>query len=238
MKLTICEQWTQEVSEPTEKWFLDYVLRSPKNAGIHLTAGWCAYSSLQPASFSSVVEYFGGMGSQTMMIESMFMPDLHRVLDNSAEAVSHIKRQRGHRAYVVQADSYDPRWGAPADLVGLDFGDLTAWRTRTGEKHRALLDRVFAGEPRGVVITDVACRYLHLQRSRYETLLGQGTCETYEGYLDALSARLSALYGYTMVGGFYHRWSTVMAFAPAGWGVHSAGFIPTPASPVGLTVSL
>src|SRR5690606_31803529 len=29
VELTICEKWTQYVQPPTEKWFLDYVVRSP-----------------------------------------------------------------------------------------------------------------------------------------------------------------------------------------------------------------
>ena len=239
MKLVICERWTQpHVSEPTEKWFLDYAVRSPRDAGVHLTAGWCAYRALKgvhPEGFASAVEYFGGIGAQSLMIQELFSPIHHDVMDNSAEAVRHICDQV-EGVQVRQADSYDPGSYAPAELVGLDFGDLTVWKTRPGERHRELLDRVFADEPRGVVLTDVACRYLHLHRQRYETLLGAGTCETYEGYLNALATRIEDLYGFRMVGGFMHRWSTVMALSPVGHRVHRAEFIPTPAHPAGLQV--
>lgn len=239
MKLVICEKWTQRVSNPTEKWFLDYAVRSPRDAGVHLTAGWCAYRALKgvhPEGFASVTEYFGGIGAQSLMIQELFSPQRHEVMDNSAEAVQHIRSQvKDVKAW--QADSYDPGSYVSAELVGLDFGDLTVWKTRPVELHRKLLDRVFAGEPRGVVLTDVACRYLHLHRQRYEALLGAGTCETYEGYLNALATRIEDMYGYRMVGGFMHRWSTVMALSPAGHRVHRAEFIPTPANPVGLQVN-
>lgn len=237
MELTICERWTQYVQVPTEKWFLDYVVRSPRDAGIHLTAGLLAYQAVADAyplvQFDSAAEYFGGMGAQSLMIQSLFQPGYHVAWDFSAEAVKHIGDQVDVLA--LQGDSYDPKNYRQADLVGLDFGDLTAWKTREGEQHRNLLDRVFAGEPRAVVLTDIACRYLHLHRSRYETLLGAGTCGTYEAYLEALSDRLEALYGYVMVGGFHHRWSTVMALVPAGVSPRRT-FVPTPASPVGLKV--
>jgi hypothetical protein len=222
-----------DVPEPGEKWFLDYVLRSPRDAGIHLTAGWHAYQALGEVKMWNVVEYFGGMGAQSLMIQERFSPLLHLVLDNSQEAVEHIKKQVPEVA-AAQADSYDPQQYRPADLVGLDFGDLTVWKTREGEKHRDLLDRVFAGEPKGVVLTDVACRYLHLHRERYETLLGAGSCASYPIYLEALADRLEALYGYVMVGGFYHRWSTVMALVPEG---ERVPFVPTPETPIGLTVA-
>lgn len=236
MELTICEQWTQYVNPPTEKWFLDYVVRAPKDAGIHLTAGLCCYQLVESlgVQLRSAVEYFGGIGAQSMMIQDLFSPPSHVVMDHSHEAVSHIKTQvPGVTAW--QADSYDPTWVHHADLVALDFGDLTVWKTRKGEPHRGLLDRQFAEEPKAVVLTDIACRYLHLHRERYETILGRGSCASYESYLDALASYLEALYGYVMAGGFYHRWSTVMVLVPKGVAPRGS-FVPTPDSPVGLKV--
>lgn len=240
MELTICERWTQYVPEPKEEWFLDWVLRAPKDAGIHLTAGLKCYQALADyieIDEPTAVEYFGGMGAQSLMIQELFGPvDGHTVYDYSQEAVDHIKAQVDG-VVAVQADSYDPVNYVPADIVGLDFGDLTAWKTRDGEKHRQLLDRVFAGKPHGVVLTDVACRYLHLHRERYETLLGAGTCHSYPAYLDALAHRLEELYGYRMIAGYWHRWSTVMTLVPVGSWTRHGSFRPTPSSPVGLKVT-
>lgn len=235
MELTICERWTQYVEPPTEKWFLDYVVRAPRDSGIHLAAGWHAYRALAGLGLQaeSAVEYFGGMGAQSLMIQELFKPSRHWVYDYSREAVEHVLAQV-EGVLAEQADSYHPAAYAAADLVGLDFGDLTVWKTREGEQHRDLLDRVFLlGEPKGVVLTDVACRYLHLHRERYETLLGAGTCASYPAYLEALADRLEELYGYVMVAGFYHRWSTVMALVPGG---RRGSFVPTPDLPVGLEV--
>lgn len=236
MELTICERWTQYVRPPTEKWFLDYVVRSPKESGVHLTAGLWAYNLVHKLDIEidSAVEFFGGMGAQSLMIQDLFAPPSHVVMDYSQEAVDHIKKQvPGVTA--IQADSYDQMWAHKADLVGLDFGDLTAWKTRREEPHRGLLDRVFEEEPKAVVLTDIACRYLHLHRERYESLLGPGTCGSYESYLDALAFQLWHLYDYVVAGGFWHRWSTVMVLVPQG--VAPAGdFVPTPNFPVGLKV--
>lgn len=236
MELTICEKWTQYVQPPTEKWFLDYVVRSPNDAGIHLTAGWCCYRFIKELGIeiNSAVEFFGGIGGQSLMIQELFAPENHVVRDYSQEAVAHIKAQVPG-VYAHQADSYDPMWQHRADLVGLDFGDLTVWKTRPGEQHRGLLDRVFEEEPKAVVLTDIACRYLHLHRERYETLLGAGSCVTYETYLDAFARYLKRKFGYVMARGFYHRWSTVMVLVPRGV-VPPGYFIATPDSPVGLKV--
>lgn len=237
----ILERWTMrlEPTDPSEPWFADWVLRSPKEAGIHLAAGWHALNSITevygPESIASAREYFGGMGVQAMMINEVFAPKHHTVLEFSEQAVRHMKRELDFATEptVLHRDSYDPSSCMPADLVALDFGDLTAWKTRDGEHHRKLLNRVFAHRPKAVLLTDIACRYLHLHRERYETLLGPGTCESYETYLYALVKRLEDLYGYTLVAGFTHRWSTVMALVPDVL-VERGKFLPVPSSPVGL----
>ena len=72
----ICEQWTMPLHKPKEQWFLDWVLRSPKEVSGHLTAGWHAYKSLldhiDADEVETAREYFGGMGAQTLMIQSLF----------------------------------------------------------------------------------------------------------------------------------------------------------------------
>lgn len=243
----ICEQWTMELQSPGEgeDWFADWVLRSPKEAGIHLTAGLYAVNALRqlykPDQIQTVREYFGGMGAQALMIEEVFGPfdtNTHTVLEYSEQAVEHLHRslRNEHDAAIatpVHADSYDPSSCVPADLVALDFGDLTVWKTRDGERHRRLLNRVFAHKPKAVLLTDIACRYLHLHRERYETLLGPGTCQSYETYLEALVGRIEELYGYTLLAGFSHRWSTVMALVPEIL-VERGDFMETPFEPVGI----
>ena len=244
----IVERFTMDLGEtPPERdsWFLDYVLRSPKHAGVHLTAGWLALNSLKEVyrgadDIKTCREYFGGMGAQALMVQQLFNLDYHAVLEYSEDAVEHLLRVMPSGVAVKWADSYAPKETQEADLVMLDFGDLTAWKTRDGEPHRELLDRVFGLEPKAVVFTDIACRYLHLHRERYETLLGAGTCVSYERYLGALLARIEVLYGYRLVRGFYDRWSTVMALVPVGveWDDRiKMNMIPTPESPIGIQLS-
>lgn len=242
----VLEQWAMKLQQPErehEEWFADWVIRSPKGAGTHLTAGWHAYNSLldvlNPSDVAFVHEYFGGMGVQSLVIRKFFGQADHTVLDYSWGAVRHLEDiLPPYQGFTVrQADAYNFQQSDPdpiPDIVGLDFGDLTAWKTRDGQAHRALLDRVFSFEPKAVVLTDIACRYLHLHRSRYESLLGYGTCSSYPDYLRALLARLDALYGYRLVRGYWDRWSTVAALVPADLAPEQGILHPTPASPVGV----
>lgn len=238
----VLERYTIPLEQPEDKhdeWFMDWVLRSPAQAGRHLTAGWLAYSSLTqvlvPGSITTVHESFGGMGAQSLMIQELFAPLEHSVGEYSPDAVDHLTRllRPMDGVGVHQWDAYaDP---PPfADLYGLDFGDLTVWKTRDDQPHRKLLDSVFAFEPKAVVFTDIACRYLHLHRERYESLLGPGTCGSYGTYLRALLARIEVLYGYSLVAGYWDRWSTVMSLVPSELVTNRGALQETPDAPVGL----
>ena len=239
--LRIVEKFTMTLEGPPpgrDSWFLDYVLRSPKHAGVHLNAGWMALNSLKeiyrgPDDIESCYESFGGMGAQALMAERLFNLRHHFVGEYSPEAVEHLQKVLPRTIEVKHADAYQET--PVADLVILDFGDLTAWKTRAGEQHRGLLDRTFGQNPKAVVFTDIACRYLHLHRERYEGLLGAGTCGAYPTYLEALLARLEVLYGYRLHRGYWDRWSTVMALVPDDL-VASNTLEPTPTSPVGLEI--
>lgn len=235
----IVEKFVMEIEEPEEgheEWFLDWVLRSPRNAGRHLTAGWLGLNRLaqfyRNNEIRSCEEWFGGMGAQALMANYLFDLRIHSVGEFSHDAVSHLRRVLPPYTAFYR-DAYDRTQPVNVmDLQILDFGDLTAWKTRDGEKHRELLDAVFATSPKAVLLTDIACRYLHLHRERYETLLGAGTCGSYEDYLHAFQLRLQALYGYTPVVTHWDRWSAVMALVPEGSA--PGPLVPTPDSPVGL----
>lgn len=237
----ICDRWDMELPEvdPNDQWFLGWAANAPSH--VSTSSGWWAYNSLlsaySPEDISSAREYFGGLGAQSLIINHLFHPQTHEVLEYSPGAVKHLNSVLPPRARAFLADSYKASFTEPADLVGLDFGDLTAWKTQN-EKHGGLLDRVFLLEPKAVVITDVASRYLHLHRSRYETLLGEGTCGTYGDYLEAFSRLITERWGYSLVGGFRPpsgSGSSVMAVAPVG--VAPIGtFQAAPVSPVGFQI--
>lgn len=243
--LNIVERFTMQIDGPPpgrDAWFLDYVLRSPKQAGKHLTAGWLAMNALKEVyreadDIKSCREWFGGMGAQALMAERLFNLRRHDVQEYSLDAVEHLYRVLPSTVDIHHKDAYDrSMFYAPADLQILDYGDLTAWKTRDDEPHRVLLDYVFGQQPKAVLLTDIACRYLHLHRERYETLLGEGTCHSYPSYLLALLTRIEGLYDYRLVVGYYDRWSTVMALVPSANVPDYGPLLETPDEPVGLEI--
>lgn len=245
MDLSVCERWTLHYSELRDGGagrFLEWIRRDPDQVSRHLTAGFLAYGAVQsmygPGGMTAR-EYFGGFGAQSLMIADLLEPRAHTVIDRSAGAAAWLQDGLRHRDILVQqADSYEPGSYAPADLVGLDFGDLTAWRLRPGQPQRELLDRVFSGSPKAVVITDVAGPRLHLHRERYGKVLHRRpqSLTSYPTYLYALDDWFRAHYDYRMVRGYWHRWSAVLALVPTSVSPGEGPLLPVPAEPVGLEV--
>lgn len=240
--LQIVERFTfnAERHEGHEKWWLDWAVDSPAGASKHLTASWHALNAIldvyDKGEIKTAYEAFGGVGAQGLMINDLFDP-VHVIGEWSDDAVAHLmnlfKDVPSTSAFKQDAYEFDYQG---YDLIAFDCGDLTAWKTREGEKPHATLDRLFSAQPKAVVLTDIACRYLHLQKERYETLLGEGTCQSYPSYLCAFLERIRTLWGYRLVLGYYDRWSAVMTLVPEDVTTLGGVLIPTPNTPVGLAV--
>jgi hypothetical protein len=238
----VAEQFTMSLEESppgAEPWYIDWAIKNPGKISKSVTVGWYAYQSLlsvyDAPEILSCWEPFGGIGAQSLMIRGLF-PDLrqHWVGEYTQPAVDHLRRALPEGVTVLKADAYDGRVDV-ADLVGLDFGDLTCWKTREGQQHRILLDKVFETQPKAVVLTDVAGPRLGLHRTRYEALLGTGSCADYASYLPALADLLEEVFGYTVIAGFYHHGAAKMALVPSDAGDRGI-FVPAPPSPVGLEI--
>lgn len=239
--VVVCERWTMPVGQQdeTSQWFLDWVLRRPNESSTHVTAGFHAYAALPevypgPQPFATATEYFGGLGCQALMIQSMFAPPQHVVVERHPLAAFHLRSLLRERpgVEVVEGDAFAVNH--PADLVGLDFGNLTALKAQ--REFKPLLDQVFAAQPKAVVLTDIAGQRLHLLRERYQDLLAHD-CSTYPEYLHGLVGYFLGAYDYQAVSCFHHRWSAVMTLVPARL-VRERGIEPriglVPADPEGL----
>lgn len=221
MKATILDMWEIDLPETGEnKWWLDWALAAPKHAGDHLAVSFRTFESLlnvySPGDFGSIHEYFGGIGAHALMTEDLFEPPLsHSVCDYAPEAVEHMQRVLPGGMRIWQNDAYGSNGFQHADLQVMDFGDLTVFQAQPGKARGDLLEEVFASEPMAVTVTDIAARYLHLQKRSYEPILGPGACDSYEEYLERYSRHLEERFGYVMLEGHYTRWSCHMAFVPA-----------------------
>lgn len=239
-RAVVCRRWDVPLPPGREssRWFADWVRRDPAQASAHVTAGYCAYRALGlvygPGELRTAEEFFGGLGCQSLILRGLWAPERHTVHEQHPAAVEHL-RGLLPGADVLQSDSYAVT-PAGADVVGLDFGDLTAWRLREGQPQRALLDAVFAREPKAVVLTDIAGPRLHLHRDRYARVLGAPELAGHRSYLEALVLWLRATYGCVLVRGYVQRWSAVLALVPGAAFPGPGLLAPVPDEPAGLVL--
>lgn len=238
MKTLVCERWPLDLGQAgaaDEPWYLDWVLREPSEASRHVTAGWAACKAVADVvdEIDTVHEPFGGVGAYAVIVQGLFSPMVHTVAELSDVAVRHLATIPGVTAQ--QADAFVDLGFGPRDLYVSDSPNFTAWQTRDGRGYRRLFDTMFGHEPKAVVFNDLAKARMHLHRQRYESMLGDGACASYEAYLHALLARLQVLYGYTLLAGYVGQKSAVMALVPED--TAPVGRLErNPTSPVGLTV--
>lgn len=186
----------------------------------HQSPSWLAYASLLsvygPRDINLVHECFGGTGDQARAITELFRPEVHHSVGELDPAVvAYLAHTLPDDVHVEVWDAYHSPPPREMDLYALHWPDFTAWRTRTGHPHRALLDAVMTHEPKAVVLRDSAGADLAVHRQPYEALLGLGVARTYPSYLTALLARLEALYGYTLCRGYWTPASAVLALVPS-----------------------
>jgi hypothetical protein len=226
----VCERWPIQIEEPKpgdDPWFADWCVGQPAQKSLSMTGGFHSYQKVK-------YETFGGVGAQSLMIQDFFHPDIHIVGEYTQIAVDHLKRNlKG--VDIRLADAFKTSFPKHVDLMALDFGDLTVWKTREGQPHRDLIDRAFATYPKALLMTDVANQRMHLHRQRYESLLGTGATEDYPTYIHAMDEYMFSLYGYRLLSGFWHRTASKLTFVPAPEVPLIGREIgPTPTSPVGL----
>ena len=209
------------------RWFADWVIRSPRDASIHIATSFATLCSVRPEDAFTVNEPFGGMGAQAALVEALFSPGLHTVSEVDPEAVEYLKLAVPE-VRVGLRDAYsDPLLVAGLQL--LDFGDLTLHRMRTDPARRGLLEQAFGSEvTRAVVLTDIAGPRLHLHQRTYA---GED-CGTYPAYLRTMGRYIQETYGFAPRVTNYTRWSSVTLFEADHTGPHRVD--PTPDGVKGL----
>ena len=209
----VLNKWDLPVPDKSEGWFADWAIRRTKHVSGHLARGTYVLRDLRDQGYSPerVVEYFGGLGVQSLVIQNLWPSAWpHHLYENNPDAVAYLEANIPV-ARIEHADSFNvpvPRGG----LHVLDFGDLTISKANNPGKHRDLLDKVFGAEPSAVVLTDIAGDRFHLLKKNYAKVLGP--LETYEDYLRRMGSWIQREYGYAPVLTAWRSWSSVTSFAP------------------------
>lgn len=170
---------------------------SQKNAACfeHLIAGL--------PRVSIVVEYFGGVGQFSTILQQVCRPGSHYAFDLDPDCVRQLESIPGVRA--SQGDAKQTMGTIAADLVVLDFAYATI-------KHHDEWpwDRVFAKRPERVIWSDTAARRIGLHRDLYSKIFGTPIVSN-EDYFRAYSKFVWARYGYSVTRVAHHQYSYLLA---------------------------
>ena len=167
----------------------------------------------------TVVEFFGGSGIGSGIIQGLFKPAKHYVYDKDSQCVTHLQAQKfTHACEIWQGDAkeamldeatYD--YGLSSNyIIACDFFSFSAYRIPEWDRQ---FEAIFALEPLAVQITDTSIARLHLQRERYAKVLGREFTTT-EGYLNAFSDYMWEHYNYVATDVAYREFACFM-FRPA-----------------------
>lgn len=229
MKLRVCCKWDLELDDR----LVTPYQRGKAHAGYHVNLfrhhdvayeNWC-YEYLMgflPRE-STVVEWFGGIGCGSIIIQNMLHPWRHVIYELDPELHAHLA-YTFPRCYVVYGDSYQADHEYGGDIHVADNNTFTILRWLRDEQYADFMDKVF-GNANYVVFTDTAVTIFYPHRERYARALGVTKIDDLADYVRGLSLRVKRRYGHSVIAAATHSHATYMVFAKEGQPFH---LIPRP----------
>lgn len=201
-KALLCEKWELPITDGKTGFF------KHTNVSELSRRAKCFEWLVQDIPFGkTVIEYFGGIGLQSVIIEETINPLFHDIYDIDEDCVEQLKIVFKDKPVTVALKDAKEAMGATnSDIAILDFPNMTA---KHYEEWDEPLGRLFRSKPKLVEITDVGNRYLHLHRPLYSEILGQ-TVTTIEDYISAISKFLYQKYDYSVVKAAYKSGTSYM----------------------------
>lgn len=166
----------------------------------------CRYmllNELNSKGIDTVVEYFGGVGINSLMAQKLLNPSYHIIYDLDEKCIKHLKK---NFKKVVKTNSYKIIGSNNYNncLYDMDFNSFTAKQFIDNDKNiQDSLTQTFKRKPKAVILTDSALPYLHLNKKIYEKILGLGINHEMD-YIIGFSKLLKNKYNYFITKCTYH----------------------------------
>lgn len=188
----ICDKWELPLLDGSGGHYQYLDSASKKNAS-------CFLELVTGLQADSVVEYFGGVGIFSTIIQQVLAPSRHLVFELDGDCVTQLRTIPG--LVVSQGDAHETMGSVNGELVICDF-PLCTLRTITEWP----LDRIAARHPRYIVVSDTSLRRLGLHRELYTKLSGEPVV-TPADYVKVYSKFMWEHYGYSVSRVAHHAYS-------------------------------
>lgn len=185
----ICDRWDLPLLEGKGGHYRYLDTASQRNAA-------CFLELVERLQVSSAVEYFGGVGIFSTVIQQVLRPFQHWVFDLDPDCVAQLRTIP--RIQAAPGDAHETMGSISAELVVCDFPVCTL---RTVDEWP--LSRVIATRPRYIVVSDTALRRLGLHRALYSRLAGEPVV-SFEDYVRVYSKHMWSRYGYSVTRVAHH----------------------------------
>jgi len=139
-----------------------------------------------------VVEFFGGVGLQSTIIQELLQPIDHTIIENDGNCIRHLNDNFRGRATILQANAFDYIGALPGDIFSLDWN---SWTVLHQDKLKSVFELLLKYDPLAIIWFDTAKSYFHLNRSKYSKLLGM-ELSTIRDYSEALFSFFERKYNY------------------------------------------
>ena len=209
MKILLCSKYEMKIEDsllqvegPHVPFFMH--LHSPRRLAQLARFTWCWEKLIQQVKrevktkpVQSVVEYFGGMGRSSVIIQEELRPKRHVVIDIDEKQYQHLNSLRSiySSLFVYRDDAYGIAGGHPADFAALDFPYFTLTRLLKEAPFTKIIGAVTSKRPRYLEISDGALSRLHLNYAIYSEVAGTEV-RTPEQYFQALSQTFLSKFNY------------------------------------------
>ena len=176
----------------------------------------CRYNlliRLQNKGIENAVEFFGGVGINSTMIQKIIEPENHYIYDYDEKCVEHLNKNFEN---VFQADSYQVMQGIKSKnaLYDFDFNSFTIKQLIENEKRvKNGIDNIFSQKPKAVIITDSAKSKIHLNYKVYERLLNAKIGD-FNDYISAVDEYFQDEYNYSISHCYFHNSASYSLFQP------------------------
>ena len=191
----ICNRWDLPLLKGEGGHYRYLDTASQRNAACFLEL--CNH--MEVPAVRSVVEYFGGVGIFSTIVQQLFHPSQHWAFDIDPDCVAQLQTIPGLAA--TAGDAHGTMGTIEADLVVCDFAVCTL---RTVNEWPLI--QVTTRRPRYIVVSDTALRRLGLHRALYSRLAGVPVVSL-EDYVRVYSKYMWELYGYSVTHVAHHVYS-------------------------------
>lgn len=211
MDVLVCGKYPLKVPENAKGGYLNYIKHI---GGKHALAFDHVLESVHLYD-PTVYEAFGGAGTFTSIIRGKMHPLTHFITELDVNCLISLYNNfhEDPGVTISQQDARECIGKYPVELLVLDFPDVTI--KRATELWSEELERAFSLNPEYVVYTDIANRYLHLQKERYSAIVGKPITNI-ESYVIAFSDLFYHKWGYSAKQVAYHNEASVSLFVK-GW---------------------